>query len=127
MIPEGTDIITWTKKYFVDASLCSELVTDEDVRVLWFEEQSTSTRNPLVNRRRIGFDIYVKHEHANDATNDLLRSRNRMIAQKLTEILTMKDQVGRVAFMYNDDYNLGTSTVGYTRHRLVISYLAGHA
>lgn len=125
MIPEGTDIITWTNKYFVDAELCNELVRDEDVRVLWYEEQSSHTTNPLVNRRKMCFDIYVKEEHIKDATNDLLRSRARMIAQKIQEILTWRDAVGQVSFMYVDDYQLGTKTVGYVRHHLELSYLAG--
>lgn len=126
MIPTDTDIITWTNKYFVDAALCTDLVEDEDVRVLWYEDQSSKTTNPLVNRRKICFDIYVKAEHVRDATTDMLRSRCKMIAQKLTEILTLKDSVGQVAFMYNDDYAIGTKTVGYVRHHLVLSYLAGH-
>lgn len=86
MIPANTNIVTWINKYFVDESLCTELVTDEDVRVLWYEDQSNKTSNPLVNNRRLCFDIYVKVEHAKDATNDLLRSRARMISQKLQEI-----------------------------------------
>lgn len=126
MIPADTDIITWTNKYFVDAALCTDLVEDEDVRVLWYEDQSSKTTNPYVKRRKICFDIYVKEEHIRDATNDLLRSRCKMIAQKLTEILTLKDTVGQVAFMYDDDYAIGTKTVGYVRHHLVLSYLAGH-
>lgn len=28
--------------------------------------------------------------------------------------------------MYIDDYDLGTKMVGYVRHHLVVSYLAGH-
>lgn len=86
LIPAGTDIVTWTEKYFVDAELCNEIVTDEDVRVLWYEDQSSRTGNPLVNRRKICFDIYVKRNHEKDATNDLLRSRCRMISQKIQEL-----------------------------------------
>lgn len=126
MIPEDTDIVTWIEKYFVDAALCTELVTDEDVRILWYEDQSRRTTNPLVNGRVLSFDIYVKTDHLRDATNDLLRTRTRMIVEKLTEILTSRDTVGRIAFMYDDDYSLGTKTVGYMRHRLTVKYLAGH-
>lgn len=126
MIPAKTDIVTWVNKYFVDAALCTDIVTDEDVRILWYEDQSTVTSNPLVNRRKLCFDIYVKREHARDASGDYLRTRPRMIAQKLMEMLTMPDSVGQVAFMYNDDFDIGTNMVGYLRHHLVISYLAGH-
>lgn len=126
MIPANTNIVTWGKKYFVAEALCTELVTDEDVRILWYEDQSSRTSNPLVNNRKLCFDIYVKSEHNFDATNDLLRSRARMISQKLEEILTFPDIVGRVDFSYVDDYDIGTKMVGYVRHHLVLSYLAGH-
>lgn len=126
MIPENTDIVTWINKYFVDYAICTELVKDEDVRVIWYEDQSTNTGNPLVNRRNLVFDIYVKSEHEHDATDDLFRSRTRMVSQKIQEMLTMQYCVGQIAFMYQDDYDMGTKTVGYVRHRLVISYLAGH-
>lgn len=126
MIPEDTDIVTWVNKYFVDAAICTDLVEDEDVRVLWYEDQSSTTANPLVNRRKMCFDIYVKDEHVRDATDDYLRPRPRMITQKLIEILTLRDAVWQIAFMYNDDYDIGTKMVGYTRHHLVLSYLAGH-
>ena len=49
-----------------------------------------------------------------------------MIAQKLQELLTFPETVERVNFDYVDDYGLGTKMVGYVRHRLVVSYLAGH-
>ena len=86
LLPADTDIVTWSERYFVDEELSTDIITDEDVRVLWYEDQSSKTSNPLVSQRRICFDIYVKREHIHDATNDLLRSRARMISQKLTEI-----------------------------------------
>ena len=127
MIPDGTNIVTWIRKYFVSEALCTELVTDEDVRVLWYEDQSSHTNNPFVNNRKLAFDIYVKAEHNSDATNDLLTSRGKLIAQKLQEILTFPKTVGHVAFRYVDDYDMGTKMVGYVRHHLMVSYMAGHA
>ena len=127
MIPNNTNIVTWMKKYFVSEALCTELVTDEDVRVLWYEDQSQHTNNPLVNNRRLAFDIYVKQEHDNDATNDLLVSRAKLIAQKLQEILTFPKVVGHVVFHYVDDYDVGTKMVGYVRHHLMVSFMAGPA
>ena len=117
MIPDGTNIITWSNKFFVDSTLCTELVKDEDVRVLWGEAPSAKTGNPNVNNRRLEFDIYVKREHLNDATNDLLQSRARLISQKLQEILTSKELLGQMVFRYVDDYSIGTKMVGYVRHR----------
>ena len=70
MLPPNTTIVTWISKYFVDATICTDIVTDEDVRVLWWEEQSNRTNNYLVKNRRLCFDIYVKTEHVKDATND---------------------------------------------------------
>ena len=126
MIPAKTNIMTWIDKYFVDAAICTDLVTDEDVRVLWWEDQPSKTANPLVSNRKLCFDIYVKDTHLRDASTDLLRPRTKMIAQKLVEILTLPDTVGRVAFKYYDDYDIGTKMVGYIRYRLVVSYLASH-
>ena len=126
LVPAGTNIVTFVNKYFVDAAICTDLVTDEDVRILWFEEGSASTGNPSVNKKKLSFDIYVKRERLNDASNDALRSRARMISQKLQEMLTYEDAVGRITFGYVDDYSLGTRMVGYIRHRLTVSYMAGH-
>lgn len=117
MIPEHTNIVTWSNKYFVDSTLCTELVKDEDVRVLWGEAASAMTGNANVNNRRLEFDIYVKRGHLNDATMDLLQSRTRLISQKIQEILTSKEVTGQMAFKYVDDYSIGTKMVGYVRHR----------
>ena len=81
------------------------LVEDEDVRVLWYEEPSAQTGNPNVVEKKMSFDIYVRRERLNDATNDRLQSRARMISQKLQELLTDKEQVGRICFSYVDDYS----------------------
>lgn len=81
------------------------LVEDEDVRVLWYEEPSAQTGNPNVAKKKMSFDIYVRRERLNDATNDRLQSRARMISQKLQELLTDEEQVGRICFSYVDDYS----------------------
>lgn len=102
------------------------LVEDEDVRVLWYEEASGQTGNPNVLKRKICFDIYVRREHLNDVTNDIFQSRARMVSQKIQELLSGREQVGRICFAYSDDYALGTKMVGYVRHHLVMTYMASH-
>lgn len=126
MLPANTNIVTWTNRYFVNATTCTELVKDEDVRVLWGYADSAHTGNPNVNSRRLEFDIYVKRAHLNDATDDLLQSRAELISQKIQELLTTKEVTGHIVFRYVDDYGLGTKMVGYVRHKLIFSYLAGH-
>lgn len=125
-VPEGTPILTWCNKYFVDTAQSTELLTDEDVRVLWYEERGDVTGNPNVLRKKICFDIYVRREHLNDATRDMLESRAELISQKLQELLTDKPQVGQIDFDYVDDYGLGTKMVGYVRHHLVLAYMASY-
>jgi len=68
------------------------------------------------------FDIYVKSEHLHDTSNDLLAFRTHYIAEKLKEDLTDKKYVCRIDFSYEDDYEMYTKLVGYTRHRIVFSY-----
>ena len=126
LIPENTPILAWCSKYFVDAVMSTELMTDEDVRILWYEEPNETTGNPNVFRKKICFDIYVRRERLHDATNDRLQSRARMISQKIQELLTEKPQVGQIKFDYVDDYSLGTKMVGYVRHHLILAYMASY-
>lgn len=106
--------------------MSTALMTDEDVRILWYEEPNEPTGNPNVFRKKMCFDIYVRTERLNDATDDRLQSRARLISQKLQELLTEKDQVGQIDFDYVDDYSLGTKMVGYVRHHLVLAYQASY-
>ena len=126
LIPDGTPILTWCGKYFVDSVMSTELITDEDVRVLWYEDRSDPTGNPNVFRKKMCFDIYVRRERLNDVTKDRLQSRARLISQRLQELLTEKPQVGQIDFDYADDYSLGTKMVGYVRHHLILTYQASY-
>lgn len=49
-----------------------------------------------------------------------------MVSQKIQELLSGREQVGRICFAYSDDYALGTKMVGYVRHHLVMTYMASH-
>ena len=123
LIPEQDreDIIKFIDKYFIRNPAPDEILTTEDVRICYGELAGRSIGKYML-RKLIFFDIYVKNEHLHDVGNDLLVSRADMICQKIKELLTDQKQVCQIDFSYEDDYGLFTKMVGYTRHRLVLSY-----
>ena len=123
MIPEDdrNDIIKFIDKYFIRNPAPDEILTTEDVRICYGELAGRSI-GKYVLKKMIFFDIYVKNNHLHDVGDDLLVSRTDTICQKLKELLTDQKYVCMIAFSYEDDYGLFTKMVGYTRHRLVLSY-----
>lgn len=57
-----------------------------------------------------------------DVCDDLLVRRTDTICQKLKELLTDEKYVCNIAFSYEDDYELYTKVIGYSRQRIVFSY-----
>ena len=123
LIPESykEDIIRFVDKYFVKDVTSDELLTDEDVRICYFQEAGRSLGSH-VNKKYLCFDIYVKDSVLHTATTDLLQSRDELIAEKLKELLTDKRYVCNLRFTFEDSYDLYTRTVGYHRYRITFSY-----
>lgn len=123
MIPEDdrNDIIKFIDKYFIRNPAPDEILTTEDVRICYGELAGRSI-GKYVLKKMIFFDVYVKNNHLHDVGDDLLVSRTDTICQKLKELLTDQKYVCMIDFSYEDDYGLFTKMVGYTRHRLVLSY-----
>lgn len=123
MIPEDDreDIIKFIDKYFIRDPAPDEILTTEDVRICYGDLTGTSI-GKYVLKKVIFFDIYVKNDHLHDVGDDLLVFRTDTICQKLKELLTDKKYVCKIDFSYEDDYGLFTKMVGYTRHRLLLSY-----
>lgn len=115
------DIVTFIQKYFVKDVTSDEIITNEDVRVCYFQSQGRSIgMNAL--KKYWNFDIYVKDSVLHTATTDMLQSRDEMIAEKLKELLTDNRYVCQMRFHYEDSYDMYTKLIGYHRYRIVFSY-----
>lgn len=122
MIPEEDreDIIKFINQYYIRDPAPDEILTTEDVRICWGEQEGKSI-GKYVLKKNIFFDVYVKNTHLHDVGNDLLISRADKICQRMKELLTDQKQVCMIDFSQEDDQGLFTKMVGYTRHRLVLS------
>ena len=118
---DRSDIIKFIDKYFVKDVTTDELLTTEDVRICYFKEQGRSI-GMRANKQYLCFDIYVKDKVQHTASNDLLKNRDELIAQKLQELLTDQRYVCKMRFEFVNAYDLYTRTVGYHRYRIEFSY-----
>lgn len=118
-----SDIKAFIEKYLVEDVLPDELITDEDVRILYYETEGMKHDNPHVLRKYLEFDIYVRNAALYTAANDRLRRRDKLIFQRLKELLTGETHVCHLRFRYEDDFPLGAKTVGYRRYHAVFSYM----
>lgn len=115
------DIIKFIDKYLIRSIAPDEILSDEKVRVCYSEETGRKLGSNIL-KKYLNFDIYVKSDELHSYGNDLLVFRTIAIAEKLQELLTSKKYVCRIAFEYEDEYDLYTKLVGYTRYRIVFSY-----
>lgn len=122
LIPENTAIVPFITKYFIEDAAPDALLTNEKVRVNHFDTQGYDTGNKNVIRKYKNFDIYVKEDFLYDATNDRLKSRTALIAERIKYLLLRDFYVCGLRFEFRDEYSLWTKTVGYKRYRLVFSY-----
>ena len=123
MIPETdrNDILKFIDKYFVKNVISDEIVTDENVRICYYEQEGVSL-GMNCSIKYLYFDIYVKNEHLHDYGDDLLAARTELIAQKLKELLTTDKYVCRINFSYRGGWDMYCKTVGYKRYTVVFSY-----
>jgi len=122
LVPENTAIVPFITKYFIEDAAPDALLTNEKVRVNHFDTQGYDTGNKNVIRKYKNFDIYVKDDFLYDATNDRLKSRTALIAERIKYLLLRDFYVCGLRFEFRDEYSLWTKTVGYKRYRLVFSY-----
>ena len=116
------NIKMFIEKYFVEDALSDELVTDEDVRILYYETEGSLFGNPHILQKYLEFDIFVKNASLFNATNDRLQRRDKLILARLKHQLLGESHVCGLRFSYVDDYHLGAKTVGYRRYHAVFSY-----
>ena len=121
-IPEGTAIIPFITKYFIEDAAPDAILTNELVRVNHYDTQGYDTGNKNVVRKYKEFDIYVKESVLYDATNDRLKARTQLIAERIKYLLLRRFHICELHFDYRDEYDLWTKTVGYKRYHIVFSY-----
>lgn len=109
-------------RYFIEDAMPDEPVINEDVRIIYYDEEGVKYGTPHVTKKYLSFDIYVKETVLYNATNDRLQRRDKLIVQRLKELLFWKEHVCGLRFQYEDEYHLGAKTIGYKRYHLVLSY-----
>lgn len=120
---EQKDIRAFISRYFVEDAMPDELVTDEKVRVVYYETEGSKLGNdPHITKKYLEFDIYVKEDSLYNASTDRLCRRDKKISQRLKDLLTGSRYVCGLRFTWEDDYHLGAKTIGYRRFHTVFSY-----
>lgn len=122
LIPANTTIIGFIKRFFIKDAAADEFLIDEKVRVVYCDSQGTGTGNKNVHRKYKEFDIYVKEDVLYNATNDRIKSRCNLIAERLKYLLLKDTHICGLKFAYEDEYELWTKVVGYKRYRITFSY-----
>lgn len=121
MIPEGTSVVQFIDKYFINSAAADEIVTDEKVRIVYYDGKGRNLQRNVYMKYK-EFDIYVREEFLYTATYDRLKSRFSLIAERIKYLLLRSNSVCHLGFTYEDEYELWTKTVGYRRDHLVFSY-----
>lgn len=122
LVPVGTDIMTFQKKYFIRDGATDELLTNEKARVVYHDDEGFPTGNKKVRGKYKNFDIFVSEEVEHTADVDRLRSRQVMIAERIKYLLLRQRVCEHLAFQYEDEYDMWTKTVGYKEYRLTLFY-----
>lgn len=123
MVAPDTDIRTFIDKYFIEDAMPDELVFDEHVRIVYYDTEGTKLGSPHVTKNYLAMDIYTHETSLYNVTRDRLQRRDKQIAQRLKELLTDREHVCGLKFLYEDEYHLGAKTIGYRRYHIVFSYV----
>lgn len=123
MIPDGTDIVEFLDKYFVRADGTDELLSNEKVRIAYYDDDDTSTLGSFHVFGKIkGFDIFVKADEEHTATSDRLKCRQILIAERLKYLLLKKRYQHGLRFELDSEYDVWTKTVGYRLYHIGFFY-----
>ena len=121
-VPDKTQIMDFILNYFIEDASTDQLLTDEKVRVVHYDEEGLDTSNKDVFVKYKVFDIYVKKNYLYTATSDRLKSRCVLIAERIKYLLLKNQYIHGLRFNYKDSYDMWTKTIGYQRYHLVFSY-----
>lgn len=120
--PKGTTIDKFVDNYFIEDVNVGEILSNEKVRISYFDSNPSDTGNKNVKRRFKEFDIYVKSEVDHTVSRDYLKHRYHAIADRLKVLLHGKKGLYGLTFSFEDSYNMWTKTIGYSRYHVVFSY-----
>lgn len=124
LIPEGTDILKFTDKYFIRDGSTDELLTNEKVRIVCRDEKmSRGLGSRKVTGHFKSFDIFVNEDVEHTATEDRLQNRQVLIAERLKYLLLRQYNCQNLHFDFEDEYDQWTKTVGYKLYRLTFFYI----
>lgn len=70
-------------KYFIESETSDETITDEKVRISYYDSKGRDTGNKNVRLRYKEFDIYVRKDVLHNATADRLQCRYDLIADRI--------------------------------------------
>lgn len=115
------NIKAFIEKYLVLDEMGGELLTNEQVRVMYYVSESKAY-GKRVRLKYLHFDIYCKRDVVYTVDEDRLKRRDQCVAQRLHELLTKDTYAGNLRFRYEDDFDLGTKTVGYRRYHITFTY-----
>jgi len=124
-IPPKTGILQFIDRYFIRAGYTTKLLTDEVCRIVYSDVQGSDTPVPNVKRAMMVFDIYVKMEELHNYGDDRLQFRTHLIAQRLEELLCSERYLAETGYRFwiAGDWDLGTRTIGYSRHSIAFYYM----
>lgn len=123
LVPQGCTITQFIDKYFIESESADETITDEKVRICYYDSRGRDTGNKNVRLRYKEFDIYVRKDILHNATADRLQFRYDLIADRIKYLLLKDKNVCCLSFSREEDgYNLFTKLVGYERFHISFSY-----
>ena len=121
-VPEGTPIVKFIDKYFIEDAAAAELLTDEKVRIICYDTDGADTGNKGVLNRYKEMDIFVRDDVLHTASKDKLQNRYDLICERLKYLLLREPTVYNMRFRFSNAYNLWTKTAGYKRYHVVFCY-----
>jgi len=123
LIPERdmNNIMAFIQKYFVPDEVGAELLTDEEVRVLYYESEGRSIGDGVL-RKFLHFDIYVKRSVLNTVSKDALQRRDKLIARRIRDLLTGSRYVQNMRYRYEDDFDMGAKFQPYKRYHITFTF-----
>lgn len=121
-MPPQTTISQFIENFFIEDAGTDQLLTNELVRVVHYDSEGNGTGNKNVLLQYKEFDIYVKKSQLYNASNDRLKSRCRLIAERIKWILLKDQHIHNLHFEYENEYDMWTKTVGYKRYHIIFSY-----
>lgn len=123
-LPPDTNIISFIDNYFIRAGFTNKTLKDETVRIIYGDVGTKLAGAPHVLKQQMDFDIYVKLTDVHNACNDRLVYRTHLIAERIKELLTEQNEhLGGYVFRCIGESDMGTSTIGYTRHNISFAYM----